>query len=204
MTIKLTTTNTMKQIKVYSFEELSNESKQIAIEDYRNTMDYSEQFSESFVDSAKCAIEDEGFDKDSITVAYSLSYSQGDGVSFTGVITLTKIVDILTNILGAEKTKTAKLLASMVEQIYSTGNKGRYSYAHHSQIIAEYNDIYPNISYILDLMVDIVKHTYMSLCKQLEKEGYEMIEYYESDKYITEEIINNELYFLSNGKTIQL
>ena len=66
--------------KVYNFEELSQEAKQVAIERYRNNT--TEVFLDMFQEGCIEAIEEAGFSGD-IKLQYDLGYSQGDGLSFS-------------------------------------------------------------------------------------------------------------------------
>ena len=78
---------------VYKFNELSEDAKQVAIAEYRDGIMYEDL--EIFMNDElynlfdKYKIEDMG-----TTVRYSLSYSQGDGASFTGDIVVKKIEEI--------------------------------------------------------------------------------------------------------------
>ena len=49
---------------------------------------------------------------------------------------------------------------------------------------------------------NLLRDLYVTLCKQLEKAGYEEIEYQQSDEAIRETLIENQYEFLSNGKII--
>lgn len=78
----------MRQIttNVYTFDELSDEAKQKAIEWYREGLEYNyledqmqDELTEHLLPKYKITPID-------VTVRYSLSYSQGDGASFTGDI----------------------------------------------------------------------------------------------------------------------
>lgn len=72
-------------LKAYQFDELSDEAKEKAINDWYECEDY--QFlSEDLTESCKSLLEQNGCTFQNIKLLYSLSYSQGDGLCFTGWI----------------------------------------------------------------------------------------------------------------------
>jgi hypothetical protein len=73
-------------IEVYTFDELSDEAKEKAREWYREGIDYPflEEFMNEFIYDK---LTEAGYMVDDLKVLYSLTYSQGDGVSFTAKLT---------------------------------------------------------------------------------------------------------------------
>jgi hypothetical protein len=184
--------------KIYKFEELSNEAKQVAIKDYRNKQEY---YLDSFNDDVVEQIENVGFYGD-VKLQYSLSYCQGDGLSFScDGIDESLLLSFFAEVLGEGKEKTAKLI---IENSYFSngGNNGRYCFASKNDIeyIFDSGVDAPNIENIVLQVETKIQNLYMELCKDLEKKGYEDIEYQCSDEAITETIIANDYEFLSNGK----
>ena len=192
------------ELNIYNFEELSEEAKQYAIEKHRAyeyehgepLMFFSETYNEKFSEA--------GFE--GTEIQYSLSYSQGDGLSFSAE-NYDKLELLYLEVLGKGKEKTAKVLAENTV-VKLTGNTGHYCYAHTNQV-----DLYfehytsainceniDNIESVQGQVLNKLTTIYMDLCKELEKIGYEQIEYYQSDEAIKETLIANEYEFLEDGK----
>jgi hypothetical protein len=146
-------------------------------------------------------IENVGFYGD-VKLQYSLSYCQGGGLSFScNNIKESLLLPLFAEILGEGKEKTSKII---IENSYfsNSGSNGYYCYASRNDIeyIFDYNIDAPNIENIVLQVETKIQNLYMELCKDLEKKGYEDIEYQCSDEAITETIIANDYEFLSNGK----
>lgn len=185
--------------KVYSFDELSKEAQQVAIENYRNNNDDLELF--QFNEDCITVIEEKGFV--GIDLRYSLSYSQGDGVCFSANdIKYPLLVSFFREILGENKEKTIETLIENSSFTLNGYNK-RSTFASKSDIDytlqVGFKD-YPNCEKIIAQVLDKLENYYVDLCKELEKNGYKEIEWLDSDEYITETIKANDYEFLSNGK----
>lgn len=186
--------------KVYQFEELNKEAKQTAIETERNTK---EIILDWWNYDAIEQIETVGF-IDDIKLQYSLSCSQGDGLSFScKSIEKSILKSFFAEILGKNKEKTIETIMEYCS-FSCTGNSGNhYCYASKSDIRYEFDDYYanhPQIHSIVAKVEEKIEDLYMTLCKDLEKEGYAEIEYQYTDEYIIEDFENNEVEFLANGK----
>lgn len=120
--------------KLYFFNELSTEAKEKAIEKERENV-YNNLFLDFFNDSATEQISEKGF-FDNISIQYSLSYSQGDGFSFTcKKVTRELLTKLFTNILGPGKEKTIDVLID--NSSFSIDLNSRYCYAAKSQLTYE-------------------------------------------------------------------
>jgi len=187
--------------KIYTFDELSDEAKEVAIEQYRNVQEY---YSDFFNDDAVEQIDKAGFSGD-VKLQYSLSYCQGEGLSFScNRIEERVLLSFFAEILGEGKEKTAKIIIDNCSFV-NTGNDGRYCYASKNDIefiLEIYGTNYDktNIENIVKKVETKIQNLYINLCKDLEKQGYEDIEYQCSDEGITETLIANDYEFLSNGK----
>ena len=192
------------ELKIYNFNELSNEAKNKAITKQR---EYEYKWGEPlyfFKDTCKDKIEKAGFED--IIIEYSLNNSQGDGLSFSAG-NYNKLELLYLDILGKGKEKTAKLLAENTT-IQLTGNRGNYTYAHSNQVDLYFEnqtssinciDI-SNIEDIQGQVLNKLSTIYMGLCGELEKEGYLEIQYYFSDENIINMIEDNDYEFLEDGK----
>lgn len=186
--------------KVYQFNELSDEAKQVAIENERNNEYNVELY--SFQENAKERIEEVGF-YDGIELQYSLNYCQGDGLSFNcGKIKESVLLSFFAEILGTGKEKTAKTIMEYCSFTLKSTNH-HYCYASKGDIRYEFDDYYanhPQIHTIVGKVEEKLENLYMELCKELEKQGYDEIEYQQSDECISEKLISNEIDFTKDGK----
>jgi hypothetical protein len=185
--------------KIYTFDELSDEAKQVAIEDLRNSKEIHLDW---FIDDAKEQIDEAGF-YDDVELQYSLSYCQGDGLSFScNRIEERVLLSFFAEILGEGKEKTAKVIMDNCSFV-NTGNDGHYCYASKRDIdytFESYKNDYKNINQVVAKVLEKIENLYVDLCKDLENQGYKEIEYQYSDECIIEDIQANDYEFLKSGK----
>lgn len=186
------------QTTLYQFNELSEQAQQIAIENERNS-EYN-IYLDFFYDYCIEQIKEKGFNGN-IELQYSLNYNQGDGLSFSAKY-YDNLKDIFISILGDKKQKTIDLiLENCILEI--KGNRGHYYYASRKDINLELNNYYLKSTTNLDILISKVEtkltDIYIELCKQLQNEGYSEIEYQNSDEYIKEFLINNQIEFTEYG-----
>ena len=188
----------MKTVEIYSFEELNDKAKSAAIEKHKEN---SEIFLDFFNDDCHEQISENGF-RGNIKLQYRLSYSQGDGLSFSCDY-YDNLNALFVEVLGTEKQKTIDTIINNIS-FKCDGNNGRYSYAHRNDISLELDNYYVKSSTNLDNIISKVetklKELYIDLCKQLEKQGYDEIEHQYSDEYIISELTENDYYFKDNGE----
>lgn len=187
----------IEQLKIYQIKELSKEAQQEAIEQYRNmNKDYLYFFQDDCIEQLK--------DKfwDDVRLQYSLSYCQGDGLSFSGKLDLKKFLE---NVYSVKLPKY-KIWAidEYIYKVHSKGNTGHYCYSADNQIECDYNYYdnkrRKNLDKLWDNILSEIKEYYMTICKDLEKQGYAQLDYENSDEYIIEHFEANEYEFLENGK----
>lgn len=187
--------------KVYLFNELSKEAQEKAIEDYR-TVNYENIDLSDWQERAIDLIKEKGFE--GIALGYSLGYSQGNGVCFNAEsIDYSVLVSFFREILGDKKDKTIDFLINNCS-FRLVGYKNRGSFASKSDLDYYLDDGFKNdisnCEEIIAKVLDKLENYYVDLCRDLQKSGYEEIEYLNSDSYIKESILTNEYEFLSNGK----
>ena len=186
------------EISLYKFDELSEAAQQNAIENQRNS-EYNvdlEFFNEDTVEQIIAA----GF-KGNVKLQYSLSYSQGDGLSFSCDY-FDKLNELFVEVLGTGKQKTIDCIINNCS-FENKGNNGRYCYASRNDISFEFDDYSANKPLIHDIVSQVetkIKDIYIDLCNELEKNGYKYIEYENSDECIIENLIGNEYDFTENGQ----
>jgi hypothetical protein len=190
----------MKTIQIYNFNELSQEAKDYAINQCKDKFETDLDF---YYDNCIEAIKEKGF-FGNIKLQYSLSYCQGDGVSFSCEYFDTKRLNkIFENILGQRKQKTIDLI---INNCYFNlvGNTGRYCYAHINDLefIFDDNINAPNIIEVVKKVENELKSIYIDLCKKLETDGYNEIEHQLSYEYIADLLEVNDYEFLENGQIL--
>ena len=187
--------------KVYTFNELSQEAKEIAIENYRKDMDV---YLDCFNDNAEEQIEKAGF-YDEIKLQYSLSYCQGDGFNLYNTINFN---DLLNKIKGyfteEEQTKLKEYFNSYDEYKLEENNRYAYCIIDRQNIVELLLDALEDeeVIYNQELVQKFkeVSTNYLcKLCKEFEKNGYEYF-YEVSEETMAEMCEANEYEFDIDGK----
>lgn len=114
-----------------------------------------------------------------LDVWYSLNYCQGDGVSFTGIITSDdNITEFLTKVYGVIPNKIKRV----IPHIYSISfERNEYHYTHAYTVETNITDQWNDYSHtrFLNLLADIekdIEEYRIETCRELEKIGYEYLE----------------------------
>lgn len=184
--------------KVYQFSELSEQAKKVAIE--RERKDYWEYGEPLYFFDEYCNEQAALFGFTDCKFQWSLSYSQGDGLSFScGSFDLKKFLS----------EHSPKLKQSVIDTLscYLTteikGNTGHYCYAHKNDVsisLDVYRREYPNIDKLVAELELSLQSIYLQLCKELEREGYSWIEAEDKDESIIDRIESNEWEYTQDGK----
>lgn len=173
-----------RTINIYSFGELSDKAKQRAIDLWYEHEDY--PFLQENLEYQLKELDKKGIFSD-VKLQYSLSYCQGDGLSFKANIDISKW------------TKNKKV----IEAVYSagsTGNTGSYSYASESQIVIESENASAETEKKIDAIEKEIAAYYMDICRKLEKSGYAELEYRMDFKEFEEHAEANDYEYLENGE----
>jgi hypothetical protein len=184
------------ETKVYDFNELSAEVQSKVIEKQRQSMYENGQPLWDFSDYCHEKAQEKGF-KD-IKIQYSLSNSQGDGLSFSAEIDKETFIN---ECLPGIKTSVYDIICNYVH-FKVKGNSGRYYYASKNDIEVE-TEFYkntPNLDKLIDILYNHIADTYLTLCNELEKYGYDAIDYYYSDENVKETILANDYKYTINGQ----
>lgn len=183
--------------KVFSFNELSEEAKKVAIKneinDYQRNGEPLMFFDEYFKEIAK----EEGFFINKL--CYSLSYCQGDGLSFSGSIDIDKLLNEFKPVLKQSVKEVIKLYLC----VNIRHNNGHYCYASNKDIDIFLNDNlkeYKNIENLVSNFENFVRVKYLELCKELESEGYNIIEREGSEEAATDRLNDSENLYTKDGK----
>jgi len=181
-------------IVVYTYDELNEEAKTKARDSWRDTMggedpDLNDRISEDFRECLK----ELGLPEDD--VRWSLSWRQGDGVAFSGTVDLEKYA-IVHKLRGW----------GPVEEFFNVTIANRGRYFHHRSMEVELEEFDNNehlqafwTTRFGEELVQHIKDKIQEVSKELEKSGYDQIEYHDSTENIEEEIKSNEWTFMEDG-----
>ena len=200
-------TITLEPVNIYTFDELSDEAKENARSWYRNNLDcdytndfVEEQMTQELYETFLCLVDD-------FNLSFSLSNCQGDGVSFTATLPVynEKTKPLYEKIFGDKMTKNIKRVLPFLEIKFVRNGRNYYCHKYTVDTETPYNSRYGGIGTsrvdsVADDIESIINDWRCSVCDELEKYGYEIIEYMNSDEYIDEEIICNEYEFTKDGK----
>lgn len=191
----------IKEIQVFKFDELSVEAKERARQDYCEIEDYSFLIEEELKQTDECF--------DEVKLQYSLSYCQGDGLSFSGELNLRKFLTLVYSKKRKLNKKMIDLLCDWIYSVESAGNEGRYYFCSKSDI--KYTEDYSlekEMSEFRYLIIDKlwenvlaeIQNYYVELCRQLEKYGYSILTYRMTDEEFSEHCEIDDYQFLEDGK----
>lgn len=208
-------------IKVYSFDELSEESKEVAIEKYRTSIEWSFE-SEYISEDFKEILSEKHLPNED--VEWSLSNCQGDGVAFYGDIDNEDTYKIAKEFLNGESLELLEKIYNenlTIEcRLYRNAFGHRYSHWNTMAVQMNHDNIDTIVEYIYNIedydskdyevaydkvsnLIDEVEHCISQYIKdvsrELEKIGYDQIEYVESDEGIIETIKANDYEFTEDG-----
>jgi hypothetical protein len=212
-----------KEINIYKFEELTKEVKEKVIEKYYNEIGYQDNsdFFEEFANELLTLL---GFESSKIN--YSLSYNQGDGVSFDFNLNFTEVIDNINLYKNKEiKEKGFVFLENIINElhdivkdfeikndllkrydfnIYTSKNHFSTHYCHVNTrdiCIDIDNSINPKEKTIkyFNSLYKIFKEIYYLICDTLENEGYKDIYYTMNDEEFSELSESNNWEYLEDG-----
>lgn len=160
---------------VYNFDELSDEAKEKALNYFRENNWY-DFLGDDLQYKLEELLKDNNIHFDELPkVYYSLGYSQGDGVMFEGTV----------------KWKYYTVEIRQSGHYYHYNSKQFWNFEN-SRTGREVSDkVYKQFDEL-----------YVRICKELEKYGYDIIEYEQSEEYLKEMIEGNEYEFTEDGKLI--
>lgn len=187
-----------KTVTVYKFEELSPTVQKKLIEKWQR--DAHEFFEAStLTDSFKQSLEEVGLPSDDVN--WSLSYSQGDGVGFYGNFSIGEYLK--KNKLTA-KFKGLKPLIDGMDINASLGRRSHH-YNHWNNMTVDLEvqgDVTPEQEKLLKQLDEHIQEHVKAFSKQLEKEGYQEIEYQTSEEQARESLTNDDLDYDQNGRRV--
>ena len=170
----------LKQIEVYDFEELSDEVREKVLNKFRENNEY-DFLDENLNEELNILLKEaEIKPTGEISLRYSLSCCQGDGLSFIGDF---KFKDI-----------DFEISLGHLSNHYAHSNTTDINTAD------EYDDSDDITEEIREIREKEFREIYFKICDELEKSGYNYIEAEDSDENLKENIKVNEYKFLVNGE----
>lgn len=186
----------MKKIEIvlYNFNELSEDVQKKLIEEeigeiINNNFEY-------LHNDFEIMMEEDGIDD--LKISYSLSYSQGDGVSFEGVIDFTKN-NIFKNVLDNSEYKQAFI--NMVEEgcVFRLVRKNHhYSHKYTCDVEDDVSCGNEESRNIVNEFDEQLKKAYLKLCDEYEEVGYNCYEVSEEDAINS--ILEKDLLYFEDGR----
>ena len=195
----------MRAIKVYEFNELSEEAKKSAVEKY--IKDNEDRFPSYDIENL---FQDNMYgDKiQDLKFYFSLGYNQGDGVSFTGTIGVVDAVNLISN-LTLEEYKHVEEIGEFELDFQFIHNTwaNRYSHARTIDIISPLDSLpkgYPHLERLILKIEKQLRCWRLDKCWELEKVAYAEIEYQDSIECNTEVLLNEDYEYLEDGTRLQV
>jgi len=198
------------EIKIYKFEELSNETKETVFDNFRNQINYSFDF-KPIVEGIVEDLELKGFCNPSIR--YDLSCCQGSGASFIcEYIDYEKLAHFLLSedILDKSQCRTLNYFTNEGNLSLEV-TLGKYSNYHKHQNTVNFdvesnhtgiwaNTESDNLTNLVDILEDNLKQVKDDLCSDILKTLHNTETYLRSEEYIIEQINSNEYEFTADGQ----
>ncbi len=199
---------------LYTFAELTDEARHQAIETKRQEIaedyDYYEFYFTETIDTTLEKWNDTGIEVDIADIAYSISYRQGDGVSFT---TDTPInIDKALDFCKKEYPKYEKIIEDIknnknykdIRLDYEfTIKRNNYQYSHENTVHCDYIDITWNytdgIWELADKIRQIIDKLKDDICNDIYHELMDIDQYITSDEHITELLESDNIEYTADG-----
>ena len=180
-------------VQLYDINELSEQAQEKAIDKLRE-LDYFGVESHDLTDQFKERLEEYGLPTD---VEWSLGYSQGDGVAFYGDVDVPKLLKTI-----GEYDKYAYLIRRYEPSVTLTRNSWGYHYSHFNtmDVDGESREVAPREAEKWKELTALIELRVRSVSKELEKMGYDEIEYRQEKEQIIEMAEANEMEFREDGR----
>lgn len=189
------------ELKLYSFEELSEKAQNYAIDKYLNSS-YPQEIDLSWlIEDFKDIADKKGFKNPKFQ--YSLGYCQGDGLSFSfDYFNTEQLAKIIQEKTGHSANWFLDIVINSIYSIYGTGNKGHYCYCNENQVILKdnINFEHKNLGYLLEEILEDIQEKYVDLCQDFYIQLQKQYEYETSKEYAREFLQDMDFQFLETGE----
>lgn len=185
---------------VYNFSELGESAKENARYYYDENLFDNDEVTEQ-LEQDLFAVGTEGYEYcfPGAKLSWSLSYCQGDGVSFTGQWQGEDLKAIVSKAYNTViPSRISKILPFLTLTLQRISN--RYSHPYTVECCIDSDRNYSDRLYKLMLEVQGVIESYrLSVCNKLEESGYSIIEAQKSDEYLSDFFDANDYFFDEHG-----
>lgn len=191
---------TKREILIYSFDELSPRAQQNAIDTFRYEGGAWDEHDSEFLTGVFAErLAARGLPSDD--VRWNLNYAQGDGVAFYGG------VDLDTYLRARKRLTKYKKLAPILDDIAVVIEKNRdfHTYDHYNTMIVDvqtYGELTAAQERLVEELEAEIADDVKDVSRELEKIGYDEIEYRTSDEVVADNIRANEYEFNATGERI--
>jgi len=185
------------------YTELSTEAQKNAIKNYKDCDVFADLVNNYIVDDMQSRFNELVYNWDEyLNLEYSLNYSQGDGVSFSGELDEVQAKDFPFG-------KYVKDDTNIVIEFRRISHN--YSHKNTVDIFIDFygwdveNNGKPPVYDDNDIhnLEDAVQKYYNDVCDELERYGYDILDAYYSDEFVKDMLIDNEFdYFDEDGNIV--
>lgn len=190
----------MRQVtrNIYTYSELSAKAKQAALDWFHRGMmngrnEYADRVTESFTNG----LEERGLS--TLKCHWSLSYCQGDGVAFYGRIDPTEFARVDSGFAALYATVTA-VDPDVILNIESSATSSHYNRYKTMAVSVDHDSDKDAVDLACHGLHEYVTAYLRDLSKQFERDGYEEIEFMDSEEYFIDACDANKWEFYRNGK----
>ena len=187
-------------MKVYTYNELSEKAKEKARQDYGSFgQDEADRLTEDF----EYVLGDFGYTGAKLN--WSLSSCQGDGVSFTGEWEGAELLTLCQRVYNGAIPKNIKRVLPFIGVRFERINNSNYYHEHTVRVEIEFKfDEGRDLSgRFIDAYIELRKtlnEDRLERCWELEKAGYQHIEWVEGEENFAEMCVANEWEFYEDGE----
>lgn len=191
----------------YQFNELSKKAKEKALDKLRdlgNEFFDTDHITEMFANH----LSEQNYPNDDIR--WSLSCCQGDGVAFYGKLSTEQLVAAVKRCFQKESPVDftnvfIKLIEDQTISVEITSRSRHYHHYNSMDVEIEYNDeVSEGMSALGSKLVAFIEDDIQTISKEMEKLGYQEIDYMQSEAVLSEEAIESEREFNEDGTLASL
>lgn len=187
-------------ITLYSFDELSDEARDVAVEKMREQMSLWDHLEGWFTDYCEEEIKNTGFEG-SVKLGYAIENGQGSGLRFE----CDQVSEKLMKEILSKHMKSANRVEWFISSfsISIKGGHRRVPYASDGDIELEYEERYTtlpdNVEELVEEVQDELNEIYMNLCSRLYQVGSKAILDGHSSESAVEYLSDSDNMFYENG-----
>lgn len=193
-----------KTIKVYRFGELAPEVQAKLIQKCREDGVYNDFQTQDISEDFTNRLDELGYPD--AKVYWSLGYCQGDGMAWEGTVSGLDLKVLLNRVFPVghrvRRVLNSRVLGNLSLTVKHEGNYYHWNSMHVEIDNGDYNYETEAQAECIELLKEAVIEDVKDTSRTLEKEGYETIEYNDSEEVIRENIIanNEDTWYMVDGR----